>query len=522
MDPRPDVVFLGEPASFEVALVGAKAANLGLLAADFPVPAGFCLTTEVFARLATAGDAARDQLRALVAPAYERLSNGNGLKVVVRSSAIGEDSAGASFAGQHDTFLDVSGVDAVTDAVIRCWASLGADRAVAYRERQGLAAGAMPVLVQRLVPAEAAAVAFSADPLTGERGVVRVNVARGLGEALVSGAVTPDAYLVAKDGLTVRERKLANTAATIDDATVVEIARLATALEERFGRPVDVELAVANRSVHVVQCRPITTLPEPFEVRWPDPSFARLSWSRDLLHEPVAFPPLSADNSLLTTDSTRETATYFLSPFRGRAIQMNGYLYGASEWLVEDEEELAGRLAAANEKRRAFGRKLPAFWERKILPYLREMYAWMEEAPLETATPAEAAALWQECWARLLRAWQLHFYIVGTAYPVLDELASMYDELFPGRSGIEALGLTRGITNEIHEMQAELYDLAETARSAGEDDPAFRSAYTRFVERHGHLGHTYNDMRLPSWSDEPERVLEQVRKRAEMPGQDPR
>ncbi|MGH8734118.1 MAG: hypothetical protein ACREVB_10585, partial [Burkholderiales bacterium] len=69
MDQRPDVVFLGEPASFEVTLVGAKAANLGLLAADFPVPAGFCLTHEVFARLATGGDAARDQLRALVAPA---------------------------------------------------------------------------------------------------------------------------------------------------------------------------------------------------------------------------------------------------------------------------------------------------------------------------------------------------------------------------------------------------------------------------------------------------------------------
>src|SRR3990170_2704807 len=233
MDQRPDVVFLGEPASLEVALVGAKAANLGLLAADFPVPAGFCLTTEVFARLAAGGDAARDQLRALVAPAYERLAEGNGRRVAVRSSAVGEDSADASFAGQHDTFLDVQGIDGLVEAVMKCWASLGNERAVAYRKEKGVAAGAMPVLVQRLVPATASAVAFSADPLTGERGVVRINVASGLGEGLVSGAVTPDVYLVTTEPPGIRERKIAAAEPVLDERTVLEIANLAFALESR-------------------------------------------------------------------------------------------------------------------------------------------------------------------------------------------------------------------------------------------------------------------------------------------------
>src|SRR3990170_562016 len=232
MDPRPDVVFLGEPASFEVTLVGAKAANLGLLASDFPVPAGFCVTADAFARLSGASDP-REQLRALVAPAYERLAEGNGRRVAVRSSAVGEDSAEASFAGQHDTFLDVQGIDGLIDAVMKCWASLGNERAVAYRKEKGVAAGAMPVLVQRLVPATASAVAFSADPLTGERGVVRINVASGLGEGLVSGAVTPDVYLVTTEPPGIRERKIAAAEPVLDERTVLEIANLAFALESR-------------------------------------------------------------------------------------------------------------------------------------------------------------------------------------------------------------------------------------------------------------------------------------------------
>lgn len=521
MDQRPGVVFLGEPASFEVSLVGAKAANLGLLAADFPVPAGFCITADAFARLSGKYDP-REELRALVAPAYERLAEGNGRRVAVRSSAVGEDSADASFAGQHDTFLDVQGIDGLVEAVMSCWASLGNERAVAYRKEKGVAAGAMPVLIQRLVPAEASAVAFSADPLTGERGVVRINVARGLGEGLVSGAVTPDVYLVTTEPPGIREKKIAATEPVLDDRTVLEIASLAYSLEGRFERPVDVELAISGGKVHVVQCRPITTLPEAFVVKWPDPSYAKLSWSRDFLHAPDPLPRLSADHFLVTSPASNDSNEHFDAPFTRRGISMNGYIYTTSEIHAFGDAELEAKLTRALEKRRAFGRKLPAFWRDKILPYLREFYAWMEAAPLETATPEQARAIWEECWKRFARSWQLHFYIVGTAYPMLDELASLYEELFPGRNGLEALGLTRGTSNEIQEMQGELHDLADTARRDGEDAPAFRSSFARFLERHGHLGHTHNDVRQPSWGEEPQRVLDEVRKRVGLGGEDPR
>ncbi|MGH2499952.1 MAG: PEP/pyruvate-binding domain-containing protein, partial [Candidatus Limnocylindria bacterium] len=523
IETRPQVVFLGEPASFDAALVGAKAASLGLLAADFPVPPGFCLTSEVFARFAANAETSMAEIRALVAPAYERLAHGGSPRVAVRSSAIGEDGGAASFAGQHDTYLDLTGVDAVVDAVVRCWASLRNERALAYRERQGLdAGGVMPVLVQRLVPADAAAVAFSADPLTGDRGAVRINVARGLGEALVSGNVTPDVYLVAKEPLAIRARTMAGDAPALDEGTVLEIARLAVALERRMGHPVDVECAVVLRSVHVVQCRPITTLPEPFEVRWPEPSFERMSWGRDFPHAPEPVPPLSAEMFLIAHPAMGDANTHFGSPFRSRSLVMNGYIYTAQELLAEDDDELAARLAAARDKRRAFGRKLPEFWERKILPYLREFYAWIAATPVATASGAEAAEIWEECWSRLLRVWQLHFYVVGTAYPVLDELASQYEELFPRRRGIDALALTQGLTNDVQDMQADLFDVAETARTEGESLPEFRALLGGFLQRHGHLGHTHNDLRQPAWADEPERVIEEVRKRVARPVEDPR
>lgn len=486
------------------------------------MPPGFCVTAEVFARFATRGGAAKEHLRELIAPAYERLTGGNGLHVAVRSSAIGEDSADASFAGQHDTFLHVTGVDAVVAAVMRCWESLHGERAVAYRERAGAAAGAMPVLVQRLVPADASAVAFSADPLTGERGVVRVNLARGLGEALVSGAVTPDVYLVTKDVPTIRERALAGSEAAVDDHTVLEIARLAVALEQRFGRPVDVEYAIERGAVHVVQCRPITSLPEPFEIMWTDPADAKLTWSRDLLHSPHAVPPLSGERFKIANPAMNESGREFEAPFTQRSMVMSGYIYATAERAADDEDELAKRLQRALEKRRAFGREMPEFWRTRVLPYIHDYYAWMEAAPIATASAEVALEIWDESWRRLTRTWQLHFYITGTAYPVLDELASLYEELFPGRSAIEALTLTLGISNEIHEMQVELYDLAHLWTREGDDAPAFREAFALFIERHGHLGHTINDPRMPSWGEEPERLLGETRKRASMPGRDPR
>ena len=185
------VAWLGEPASLDATTVGGKTANLGRLATSFRVPPGFCLDVSAFDQLRHAlyGDAAaRARLRELVAASYADLARRVGEpepRVAVRSSAIGEDSGDASYAGQHETVLDVGGVDEIVDALLECWRSVSSERAAAYRRQRGIAG--MPriaVLVQLMVPADASAIAFSADPVSGARDVVVVNAARGLGDAM--------------------------------------------------------------------------------------------------------------------------------------------------------------------------------------------------------------------------------------------------------------------------------------------------------------------------------------------------
>jgi pyruvate,water dikinase len=220
----------------DAATVGGKAASLGELArAGVAVPPGFAVTTGAFTAAMTdadadgalragiealpAGDMAETarvaaRFRALVTGAplpagvaaaieagYAALAGGDGAPdVAVRSSATVEDSAEASFAGLQDTYLGVSGADAVLEHVRRCWASLYNDESVAYRRRLGLpeAGVAMAVVVQRMVAPRAAGVMFTRSPVSGDRSVVAIEGTWGLGSALVSGDVTPDSWVISK------------------------------------------------------------------------------------------------------------------------------------------------------------------------------------------------------------------------------------------------------------------------------------------------------------------------------------
>lgn len=187
------IIGLDRVRATDIPLVGGKGANLGeLIAAGLPVPGGFCVTAEAYrsamtpireeiAGLLEAGN--HDRLRELVAAAplpdglAERIRDAAGNldgPVAVRSSATAEDLPDASFAGQQETYLGVTGGDAVVEAVRRCWASLWSDRAIAYRDEQGFAHDdvALAVVVQRMIPADAAGVAFTLDPVTGRRRVV--------------------------------------------------------------------------------------------------------------------------------------------------------------------------------------------------------------------------------------------------------------------------------------------------------------------------------------------------------------
>ncbi len=285
---RPTTLRLGDPACGDPAQVGGKAVHLSRLAADYRVPAGFCLTAAAYDPAQSPDAPVAAVIATEVAAAYQALSHDCGVSdvpVAVRSSALDEDGDLASFAGQHETELNLEGVGAVLGAVARCWASARNERALAYREQQGLEIEGvrLAVLVQQLVLADTSAVVFSANPITGDRDEVVVTASWGLGESVVSGTVTPDTWVVRKADLVVKEERigakermtvavpggtrevavprLLRERACLNRAQVAELAGLAVGLEEEMGRPVDIETAFAGELLYLLQCRPITTLP---------------------------------------------------------------------------------------------------------------------------------------------------------------------------------------------------------------------------------------------------------------------
>ncbi|WP_344841399.1 PEP/pyruvate-binding domain-containing protein [Nonomuraea dietziae] len=299
-----------------LAEVGGKAANLGeLTRAGLPVPPGCCLTTRAYHRVAEGGRPQGGHRRAgghgggghpragrtggqgesaaaagprsprRCAPPSPSATRGSarGAAVAVRSSATAEDLPYASFAGQQDTYLNVVGAEAVQDAVRRCWASLWTDRAVAYRASNGIdhAAVRLAVVLQRMVEAEVAGVMFTANPVTGRRREAVIDAAPGLGEAVVSGAVNPDRFVVDLASTRIVERRIGDKRVAIrslpgggterietpsdepclTDERVRALAALGARVEDHYGSPQDTEWAIdADGTLWLTQARPITTL----------------------------------------------------------------------------------------------------------------------------------------------------------------------------------------------------------------------------------------------------------------------
>ena len=294
----------------DAASLGGKAASLDRLARlGFTVPPGFCLTPAAFdAHLAAvsaddgptatattlADPVARQLFLRLLAETPPPPAVGDALSaavaellvqappppvLAVRSSAIGEDGEGSSFAGLHETVLGLA-PDGVDPAVRRCWSSLWNPVAVAYRQRRGwpLAGARMAVVVQALVPAEASAVVFTRHPVTGRDDVLLINAVRGLGEPMVSGTVTPDTIVVdkatratleftpgdrgdrllARDGTVTRAPDPA-TGPALEHPVLNELVDLSIAVERAFGAAVDIEAAYAGDHWYLLQARPITT-----------------------------------------------------------------------------------------------------------------------------------------------------------------------------------------------------------------------------------------------------------------------
>ncbi len=302
-----------------LSIVGGKAANLGeLTRAGLPVPPGFCVTTAAYALVAAGADleallgelattrardtahlaalatAARAHLLAASVPAavaeaiteaYQALGGGEPLAVAEERTATAEDLPFASFAGQQDTYLNIIGLEAVLDAVRRCWASLWTDRAVSYRasKRIDQRTVRLAVVVQRMVEASVAGVLFTANPLTGRRHQAVIDASPGLGEAIVSGAVNPDHFVVNTATGEITERRLGDkrlviqstpgggtqrietaersNEACLTDAQVRALAELGSRVEAHYGAPQDTEWAIdACGHLWLTQARPITTL----------------------------------------------------------------------------------------------------------------------------------------------------------------------------------------------------------------------------------------------------------------------
>jgi pyruvate,water dikinase len=312
------VLWLDDIRGDDLGAVGGKAASLGeLTAADLPVPPAFVVTADTYrsfieetgidGELFETVDVDTDDSKAL-AEAAERASEliretpipesirkevmaaygevGDDAPVAVRSSATAEDLPDASFAGQQETFLNVTG-EALLERVRECWASLFTQRAIYYRQEQGFAHDVVDiaVVVQRMVDADKSGVMFTSHPSTGA-GVITIEAAWGLGEAVVSGAVTPDNYVIDRETGDIRESTVARkkvmhvrdpeTGETVErevsedrrgsrvlgEAELEELRALGEEIEAHYGEPQDVEWAIEDGEVYLLQSRPITTIAE--------------------------------------------------------------------------------------------------------------------------------------------------------------------------------------------------------------------------------------------------------------------
>ncbi|WP_254525996.1 PEP/pyruvate-binding domain-containing protein [Natrinema caseinilyticum] len=378
----------------EISLVGGKGANLARLKqAEFPVPEGFVVTTAAYSALLTesdipdriralesldpqdteataeAGGALRDAIQSLSLPSEVQTAikdsvadTGVDKAYAARSSATAEDLPSASFAGQHETLLNVQGEEEVAEAVRTCMASLFTDRAITYRARNDIPHDqvSLAVVVQEMTHPDASGILFTADPTTGERSVAVIDAGFGLGEAQVGGAVTGDHVRIDKatgDILSydIGDKRVAvqsipgggtetielsaeqRSSRVLSDDQIRALASIAEDVEELFGTPQDIEWALVDGEIVLLQSRPITTLPEQAVASssdWTVPD-SNLAYARvgpaELLPDPLS-PLFESLGGPIMTESSVEMAREFLGTdafSRGTYAftTVNGYAY---------------------------------------------------------------------------------------------------------------------------------------------------------------------------------------------------
>ncbi|MBC2170151.1 phosphoenolpyruvate synthase [Listeria booriae] len=382
------------------ALVGGKGANLGECAkiSGVQVPTGFCLTTEAYQKAISKNEALQALLHQLSAQKItnqEQISKiGQSIRVLIeeieipreieaeitdhlakigseqayaiRSSATAEDLPTASFAGQHDTYLNIIGKTEILKHIKKCWASLFTDRAIIYRIQNNFEHTdvQLSVVIQQMVFPSASGILFTADPITGNRKTLSIDASFGLGEALVSGLVSADVYKVQENTIiekNIATKKLAiysiktggtetkslpaaqQTNQTITDRQILQLEQLGRSIEAYFGKPQDIEWCLADDQFYIVQSRPITTLfPVPKEADKENHVYLSVG-HQQMMTDPIK--PLGLAFYLLITPAPMRIAggrlfvdiTPNLAAPASREILINGI--GQSDPLMKDAIE---------------------------------------------------------------------------------------------------------------------------------------------------------------------------------------
>nr|WP_188190326.1 PEP/pyruvate-binding domain-containing protein [Nonomuraea sp. SYSU D8015] len=523
----------------DLAMAGGKGANLGeLVRSGFPVPGGFVVTTNAYDQVAQghSGQAYFEQvelpgeLREAILEAYAALGAG---PVAVRSSATAEDLPGAAFAGQQDTYLNVVGEEALLDAVRRCWGSLWTDRAVAYRAKLSIddSEVSIAVVVQSMVEAEMAGVMFTANPVSGDRGQLVIDASSGLGEAVVSGLVTPDHYVVDAEGqveftpgrreVVIRgaagggvTREKGTGAERLPDAVVGDLAVLGRRVAGHFGRPQDIEWAYAGGRVHLLQARPMTALPPP-PVGSLNPLRRRLA---AVLMEYLPVRPYPIDITTWIPHGPaglmgKVTGAFGLRRgFEGFLSEEDGVVYA---FIPPRPHPTVGVLAAPFRILAKARRYDPARWteDPRFVAYLAAVRR-LKERDLAAMPWPELVRVPRQALALVAPVADLRIdYLPGTGLALLRLLVAV--KLL--RRGKLFGDLMSGAVTRTTEANRALERLAQLARRTGALDadppPAeFRAAFEEFLAEYGHR-ETLSPILVtpPTWSDDPETVLGLIR-----------
>ena len=517
---NPYILPLSNPQA-DLETVGGKGMSLAKLAnAGLSVPDGFHITTEAYRqfveanslqasintalasvdvmRPATLDAASREigrqfaealmpgDLANAIVSAYAALPGSNPA-VAVRSSATTEDLPEASFAGQQETYLNISGADRVLEATQKCWASLWTGRAIGYRARQEIQAEgvALAVVVQLLVNAEAAGILFTANPMDGNREQAVISAAWGLGEAVVGGAVTPDTVTVNKrtgelirnetaeklvmtvrvDGSTQEQAvpEALKKVPVLSERQAAELARIGTQIETLYGMPMDIEWTLADGVFAIVQARPVTALPDaPLEWAPPDPKGTYMRTSiTDLMPVPLSplFVTLGIPEQAKQMQPVGErmigskpvmARDYFTSI--NNYAYMNAALSPRSWWWI-----LTGMLPAYPK----LLRNLVSLWRDELHPEYQAAVAVRQGwAPAQMS----ARALWEETQELVETA---AYYTCGLMFATMGAsagseglLTRVYDQLVKRDGDPEATTLLMGWDNIPVRSEKSLYDLA--------------------------------------------------------------